>query len=77
MKNQPISGNSATSPATPSGARADDFLTSKELATVLKISIRTVQRWEHEGMPTHRRHRTARFPLSQIREWMKATNRGR
>ena len=72
---QPISGNSATSPTTQAPARADDLLTPKELATVLKISIRTVQRWEHEGMPTHRRHRTARYPLPQIREWMKARGR--
>ena len=73
MKNQSTSGNSATSPAAPVDARADDFLTSKELATVLKISIRTLQRWEMQGMPTHRRHRTIRYPLSQVREWMKAT----
>jgi hypothetical protein len=74
MKQQPTSGNSATSPRnhpTPD----KDFLTSQELATVLRISIRTVRRWEIEGMPAHRRHRTVRYPLPQIREWMKATDR--
>jgi excisionase family DNA binding protein len=75
MKQQPTSGNSATSPTTQPPARADDLLTPKELASKLKISIRTVRRWEQEGMPTHRRHRTARFPLPQIRAWMKAHGR--
>ena len=75
MKQQPISGNSATSPTTQASARADDLLTPKELATKLKISIRTVRRWEHQGMPAHRRQRLARYPLAQVREWMKASGR--
>ena len=75
MKNQLISGNSATSPAVQAGARDDGLLTPKELAIRLRISMRTVRRWEDEGMPTHRRHRTARYPLPQIREWMKARGR--
>jgi excisionase family DNA binding protein len=75
MKQQPISGNSATSLTTPTPARADDLLTPKELAGKLKISIRTVRRWEHLGMPAHRRRRLARYPLAQVREWMKATDR--
>jgi len=74
MKNQSTSGNSATSPPEPR-ARDDAFLTSKELATVLKISIRTIRRWQREGLPTHRRKRVLRFPLTQIREWMKVTRR--
>lgn len=75
MKNQPTSGNSATSPAFKSTAPDPDLLTSKEVVTVLRISIRTLRRWEREGMPTHRRHRIARYSLSQIREWMKAGGR--
>ncbi len=71
MKNQSTSGNSATSPTIPD----KNFLTSHELASVLRISIRTVRRWEKEGMPAHRRHRTARYPLPQIREWMKTQGR--
>jgi len=75
MKNQLISGNSATSPAATAGARPDDLLTPKELASKLKISIRTVRRWEYQGMPAHRRKRLARYPLTQVREWMKANGR--
>jgi excisionase family DNA binding protein len=74
MKNQLISGNSATSPAA-EPAPNPDFLTATELATVLKISVRTVRRWENEGMPARRRKRVVRFPLAQIREWMKVTRR--
>ena len=51
MKQQLTSGNSATLPTMQATARADDLLTPKELALKLKISIRTVRRWEHEGMP--------------------------
>ena len=75
MKNQPTSGNSATSPTTAQSAPDPDFLTAEELATVLKISIRTVRRWASEGMPARRRKRVVRFPLVQIREWMKITSR--
>jgi excisionase family DNA binding protein len=75
MKNQLISGNSATSPAVQAGARDDGLLTPKELAIKLRISIRTIRRWEKEGMPAHRRKRVARFPLAQIREWMKVRER--
>jgi len=75
MKNQPTSGNSATSPASRSAAPDADLLTSEELATVLRISIRTLRRWERDGMPTQRRHRIARYSLPQIREWMKAGGR--
>jgi len=75
MKLQPISGNSATLLTTQATARPDDLLTPKELAIKLKISIRTVRRWEHLGMPAHRRRRLARYPLAQVREWMKATER--
>jgi len=74
MKQQPTSGNSATLPATTSAPNAD-FLTASELATVLKISVRTIRRWENEGMPIRRRKRVVRFPLAQIREWMKVTMR--
>jgi hypothetical protein len=74
MKNKPISGNSATSPVSGSGP---DFLTCKELAIVLRISLRTVRRWEKEGMPAQRCHRTARYPLPQIREWLKDAKPGR
>jgi len=75
MKNQSTSGNSATSPTPAQPAPNADFLTAGELATVLKISIRTIRRWETEGMPTRRRKRVVRFPLAQIREWMKITRR--
>ena len=75
MKQQPISGNSATSLTTPAPARADDLLTPRELAIKLKISKRTVRRWEQQGMPAHRRQRLARYPLAQVREWMWANGR--
>jgi excisionase family DNA binding protein len=75
MKNQLISGNSATLLTTQAPARTDDLLTPKELAGKLKISIRTVRRWEYQGMPAHRRKRLARYPLAQVREWMKASGR--
>ena len=74
MKQQ-TSGNSATSSNSKPAAPDKDLLTSEELANVLRISIRTVRRWEQEGMPTQRRHRIARYSLPQIREWMKAGGR--
>jgi len=75
MKQQPTSGNSATSPVSKPASPNADLLTSEELATVLRISIRTVRRWEREGMPAQRRHRIARYSLAQIREWLKAGKR--
>jgi excisionase family DNA binding protein len=75
MKNETTSGNSATSPPASQPASNPDFLTAEELATVLKISVRTIRRWETEGMPARRRKRVVRFPLAQIREWMKITHR--
>ena len=75
MQNQPTSGNSATLPNAAKPAPNADFLTAGELATVLKISVRTIRRWEREGMPARRRRRVVRFPLAQIREWMKVTRR--
>ena len=70
MKKQTISGDSATLPAPDSEPRAGGILTPTELAGALKISIRTVNRWEEMGMPVHRHGRTARFTLGLVRKWM-------
>jgi hypothetical protein len=49
----------------------------KEIATYLKRGVRTVQRWEHLGLPVHRplgRDRSAVTALAnEVDAWMAAT----
>mgnify|MGYP000938667485 CR=1 FL=1 len=36
-------------PSLPLPAEADEMLTKKELAARLKVSVRTVEQWQHDG----------------------------
>lgn len=48
-----------------------ELYTTQELATILKVSDRTIMRWMKLGMPYMKAGRTTRFDLSDVSEWMK------
>ena len=53
---------------------ADVYLTREELAAVLKVHPRTIDRWRREGMPSELwgpRRGTRRFVLSAALTWAK------
>jgi phage terminase Nu1 subunit (DNA packaging protein) len=55
--------------------RGDSYLTREELAAVLKVHPRTVDRWRRDGMPSELwgpRRGTRRFPLAACMAWAKA-----
>jgi excisionase family DNA binding protein len=54
---------------------AETFLTEAELAALLKVSPRTLQRWRVEGNgPKFRRHgRRVRYSRSDVIAWSDAT----
>jgi hypothetical protein len=55
---------------------AETFLTEKEAVNVLKVSVRTLQRWRVEGCgPRFRRHgRSVRYAMSDILAWSEASS---
>ncbi len=47
------------------------YLTRKELAKYLKVSIRTIDKWVAEGgVPFAKIHRVVRFDILRIQEWI-------
>jgi excisionase family DNA binding protein len=57
----------------------DDYLTLRDLAGVLKVSVATVSRLaSHDTtMPALRLGRTLRFPRTRVLAWLRAREQGR
>ena len=60
----------------PSSTAAIEILTAKEVASLLKISVKTVYSYARRGMiPTYWKFQSnIRFEKQQILEWMKEAN---
>lgn len=59
--------------------KTEVFLTRKQLAETLKVSVVTIQRWGREGCPKfeigtaiHPKGRRPRYRLSEVLAWLKA-----
>ena len=51
--------------------QADGFLTRKEAAQFLRISLVTLHDWMNRGLPAHRKRGRVLFLKSEIFEWFK------
>lgn len=54
----------------------DPYLTRSQLAEVLQVSTRTVDRWRRAGLPWHRPgggRGTVLFDLAEVQAWVKIT----
>jgi excisionase family DNA binding protein len=53
---------------------AEEYLTTEELAALLKVPVRTVHRWRYRGEspPAVKIRGTLRFPLSGVQAWINA-----
>jgi excisionase family DNA binding protein len=53
---------------------AEEYLTTEELAALLKVPVRTVHHWRYRGEspPAVKIRGTLRFPLSGVQAWIKA-----
>ena len=48
----------------------DDLLSKKAVATALRISVRTVERWIGDGLPTRNVFGTVRFNPHDVTDWL-------
>jgi excisionase family DNA binding protein len=55
-----------------SGVADDELLTEQELATLLKVAVRTVRRWRVEGSgpPALRIGRVVRYRRADVDRWL-------
>jgi excisionase family DNA binding protein len=53
---------------------AEEYLTTEELAALLKVPVRTVHHWRYRGEspPAVKIRGTLRFPMSGVQAWIKA-----
>ncbi|MCZ4262228.1 helix-turn-helix domain-containing protein [Limimaricola sp. G21655-S1] len=49
----------------------DDLLTKKDIAAALSVSVRTVERWIEDGMPTRNVFRVVRCNPHDVSDWLK------
>lgn len=49
----------------------EEFLTKKELAGLLKLSTRTIDRLREKGLPIRKVGRAVRFEKNEVLEWYK------
>ncbi len=52
----------------------DEYLTTAELAELLKVPVRTIEDWRYrgEGPPAIKIRGTLRYPKRRVREWLEA-----
>lgn len=62
--------------------RSEVFLTRKQLAETLKVSVVTIQRWGREGCPNfeigtaiHPKGRRPRYRLHEVLAWLEARSK--
>jgi excisionase family DNA binding protein len=49
-----------------------DYLTKKELAAILKVSVRSIEAWAHCGLlPYTKISRTVRYDIDEVRAALK------
>lgn len=54
----------------------EEFLTKKELAELLKVTIRTIDRLcTHEGLPFVKFGRNVRFEKEKVLDWIRNSNK--
>lgn len=60
----------------PTGALAarhrTPLLTKADLAQVMRVSVRTVERWMHDGLPTRSVGSNTRFNRAEVAIWLRA-----
>jgi hypothetical protein len=60
----------------PAGALADRYrtplLTKADLAQAMRVSVRTVERWMHDGLPTRSVGSNARINRAEAVSWIRA-----
>lgn len=72
----PPSADTSTSPKSPPGASGEptthEYLTPQEVAELLQIDPKTVQRWSRAdaSMPVLRRGRVVRFHRGRLLDWL-------
>lgn len=49
--------------------------TTQELAELLDIDIKTIQRWKREGLPHNKKPKPHKFNAGEVAEWMKINNK--
>jgi len=49
----------------------DEFLTKKEVAELLKVTVRTIDRLHSEGLPSVKFGRNVRFEKAEVVAWLK------
>ena len=56
-----------------------DYLTGEQVAALLQVSVKSVQRWASNdpSMPVLRIGRTVRFPRERLLRWLKTREQGR
>lgn len=58
------------------GAVSEAYLTRKEVCQELRVSVKTVQRWEREGLPVEVwGSRLRRYRLDRVRGWLDQRSR--
>lgn len=53
------------------GRAFEPHISGKELADRLSVSIRTVERWQSEGMPSEKFGRARRYQHQRCVEWLR------
>jgi excisionase family DNA binding protein len=55
-----------------------DYLTGEQVAALLQVSVKSVQRWASTdpSMPVLRLGRTVRFPRERLIRWLRAREQG-
>ena len=48
----------------------DELLSKKDIAAALRVSVRTVERWIEEGLPTRNVFRTVRCNPHDVTDWL-------
>ena len=49
----------------------NSILTQKEVADMLKVSVKSVYNWRKRGLPFYKRGSTVRFKEQEVLEWFK------
>jgi len=49
----------------------EEILTKKELAKLLKVTVRTIDRLRGEGMPSFKVGNQVRFDKEDVKDWLK------
>jgi excisionase family DNA binding protein len=50
--------------------RAEPWMTKAQIARHLKVTTRTVERWQHEGLPFHPVRGVNRYRASEVDGWV-------